>query len=131
MATGPFSFRFFPMLPGTYHFPGMTRGDTFPARAFVELARDGAPLEVIAARMEVRHQIDKRLLLAWDTANGSLVLSGDPANAIALGEKDAEAMAAVPEGTHAYDLQVTLAGGAVATVLNGKFPIFSDITQPA
>jgi len=107
----------------------MTRGDTFPARLWFEVARNGEPLEVLAARMQVRDRVTGALYLAWTSQDGSIGLTGDPVvNAITLGEKSPEAMAAVPVGDHEYDLEVTLATGVV-TLVKGVFPIRKDISH--
>ena len=118
------------MVPGSYDFPPVTRGDTFVARPFAEVSRDGQPLEVSAARLQVRDLVGQRLLLEWSTAGETIVLSGDPVDyALALAEKSAEVMADVPPGVHAYDLEVTLAAGEVITLLAGKFPVISDVSR--
>lgn len=115
-------------MPGVYDFKPMWRGDTFKKRLFARLSKGGVPLEVIAARMHVRTALNRRLL-SWDTADGSMTLSGETVNnAITLHEKTAAVMAELPEGAHHYDLEVTLGGGVVRTYLAGKFPIQSDAT---
>jgi hypothetical protein len=118
------------MTPGRYDFKPMKRGDTFRERLFVRLSKAGQPLEITAARMHVRTTLNQRLL-AWDTADDSITLSGETVNnAVTLKEKGAGIMAKLPEGVHRYDLEVTLTNGVVRTYLEGAFPITHDATYP-
>lgn len=118
------------MKPGTYNFEPMTRGDSFLARPIAELSRAGDPLEVVAARMQVRVAGWGTLLLEWSTAADSISIVGDPVpNTVTLGVKTDSEMADLPTGVHVYDLEVTLADGTVMTLLAGRFPIVPDTSH--
>ena len=118
------------MTPGIYDFPTLKRGDTFKERLFVEVARDGVLLLVTAARMQVRDVVNQKVLLEWSTEGESISLSGDPVPyAVTLSEKAPDVTASLPPGIHVYDLEVTLDGLGVVTVLEGKFPVSADISR--
>lgn len=117
-------------MPGTYHLPSHTRGDSFPSFAIAALTEDatGAPIAVSSARMQVRTSSNGRVLLSWATADGTIYISGG--NTLSLAAKSAAEMAAVPVGVHLYDLEVVLtSGNRTLTLLAGNFPVLADITR--
>lgn len=118
------------MKPGRFDFEPMTRGDSFPERAIAELSRAGVPLEVVAARMQVRAAGKAgAVLLEWSTAAASITLVGATVpNTVTLGARTDTEMATLPPGEHVYDLEVTVADGTM-TLLVGTFPIVADISH--
>lgn len=118
-------------MPGTYHLPAHTRGDSFPSFAIATLTDDAtdSPIAVSSARMQVRAALGGRVLLYWSTPDGSITISG-ASNVITLGPKSAAIMSALPPGVLIYDLEVTLTtSGQTLTLLAGKWTIAADITR--
>lgn len=115
-----------PVTPATYDFPELTRGDTFPETLFFHAEFDGAPMDLASGRLHVRDRLREELVLAWTTADASMIVdSGD----ITLGLKTTEVMAAVPPGEHLYDLEVVTADGQTMTLAKGLFPISKDYSR--
>jgi hypothetical protein len=115
--------------PQPFDFSGLRRGDTFEQFPFFQTSQDGSPLEIQSARMQVRTVEGRKVVLSWDSADDSILLSGSPTNIVTLAEKTAEVTKNLAVGDHEYDIEVTFASGRVLTIFAGLFPITEDITR--
>lgn len=113
-----------------YNFLPMRRGDTFLARTMAQFEQPlGTPKGVASARMEVRTKAGV-VIHTWDTAVGSITISGAGSHIVALGAV-AEAVTELwTGGDHVYDFEVVWAAGGKRTVMAGQFPIVIDTTLP-
>ena len=116
--------------PARLDFEPLKRGDTFPARPLAILSRDGSAVAVASAILQVRTRLRGVLAAEWNSSNSSVLITGSPvANTITLAAKLSSETNYWPVGTHDYDLQITLADGAVITLFKGDFPVARDTSH--
>jgi hypothetical protein len=120
------------MIPGSYNLPDIRRGDTWPSRAIATITDSaGDPVEITAARLQIRDKKDDTQIYEWSTTGGTITLSGDTVdNVVTLDALSAVTTAGFEVGNkHNYDLEVTTGSGKTWTLLAGTVDIVEDVTR--
>jgi hypothetical protein len=120
------------MIPDTYNFPAMRRGDTFRGRNIATLTQDGVALGLTSARLQVRLRGSGTVLHEWSTTGASpnATITGASSNTVTLAAVAPAATELWVPGDHEYDLEVVFASdSATLTIFAGKFPVKADITR--
>ena len=112
-----------------YNFPDHKRGDTFTGRDF-KMSLNAMPMNLLGAavKMQLRKTATATVVLEWNTADGSIVITGVSNDTIHLNEKSGTQMNIEPFA-YLYDMQITLVNGEVHTYIQGKFTVSNDISR--
>lgn len=113
---------------GTYNFALRLRGDTFRERAIASVIKDGEPLMLTRACLQVRTQSDGELVHEW-TTEGETPTASITENVVILHRVEAEATKLWKPGAHVYDLEIETTEGDVRTIITGIFQVETDTTK--
>jgi hypothetical protein len=108
-----------------HHTIWLRRGDTLSGLTFTFTDSAGAAISVFSARAQVRaNNVNADLLHTF-----TCLVSGPDNNIVSLSTIGVVASAGFQTGTHAWDLELTLADGRVRTWIGGDFVVSGDITR--
>lgn len=114
--------------PLHWDWPGVTKGDTYPAINITESSSDTA-LSRIRVKIKLADTATAALTLDSDGSGVTLNGTGAAAWDFTIGPISATDTASLTAGTYSYDIESTDAGGVVRTEFKGSWVVWPQITD--
>lgn len=113
----------YPTYTARYDRKSVWRGDTVKALSLRLSEEDGSPLVPISVCAQLRRSRDDDLIYEF-------AYTIDPGTGWVVIQPVAGSITSQwPVGMHDYDVQFTLPGGVVRTLLAGNFSVFEDVSR--